>query len=211
MFSNAKYIKATAAASDYSTNDPLPLFRRSFYIENDIKKAKIFVQSPGFAKYYINGKPITEDCFISPISDFRKILWYNEYDVAKYLSKGENTVCVLAANGFLNESFASAWSFSTVEWRDAPQFMLSLWVNDENVLVSDGRWKASLAHSPIRFSHLRSGEYYDAAKADRSYMFSECRMKWYGEGLRYGAGLPVAPFRSQLPLWSSSGPSSICL
>ena len=172
MFSNAKYIKAVPAPTEFSLYDPLPVFRRSFYVEGSIKEAKIFVQSPGFAKYYINGEEITEDLFISPVSDYRQILWYNEYDVSKYLKKGENTVCVIASNGFLNESFASAWPFATVEWRDAPQFMLSLWINGENILVSDGSWKASLDRSPIIFSHLRSGEYYDARKSDSSYMLS---------------------------------------
>ena len=172
MFSNAKYIKARKEVTAFSENDPLPVFRQSFYLEKDIKNAKIFVQSPGFAKYYINGQPITEDLFISPTSDYRKILWYNEYEVSKYLKKGENVVCVIASNGFLNESFESAWPFSSIEWRDAPQFILSLWVNDESVLTSNEEWKFSFEHSPIIFSHLRSGEYYDARKADASYMMS---------------------------------------
>ena len=170
MFSNAKYIKARTEATAYSEYDPLPIFRRSFCIDSDVNEAKIFVQSPGFAKYYINGQPITEDLFISPTSDYRKILWYNEYEVSKYLNKGENTICVIASNGFLNESFESAWPFYSIEWRDAPQFILSLWVNGENTLISDSSWKISFEHSPIIFSHLRSGEYFDARRSDNSYM-----------------------------------------
>ena len=170
MFSSAKYIKARAEATAYSEYDPLPIFRRSFCIDSDVNEAKIFVQSPGFAKYYINGQPITEDLFISPTSDYRKILWYNEYEVSKYLNKGENTICVIASNGFLNESFESAWPFYSIEWRDAPQFILSLWVNGENTLISDSSWKTSFEHSPIIFSHLRSGEYFDARRSDNSYM-----------------------------------------
>ena len=43
----------------FSSYDPLPVFRRGFFSERGVKEAKIYVQSPGFAKYYINGSEIT--------------------------------------------------------------------------------------------------------------------------------------------------------
>ena len=106
-FADAKYIKAQEKPSDFSLFDPAPLFRKEFSADS-AKEAKIFVQSPGFARYFINGTDITEDLFISAISNYQKILWYNEYDVTKLIKPGVNTLCVIAGNGFLNESFESA-------------------------------------------------------------------------------------------------------
>ena len=84
------------------------------------------MQSPGFASYFINGKSVTEDKFISPVSNYSKILWYNSYDVTDLLKEGQHCFAVIAGNGFLNEPFKTPWSYDESPWRDAPQFMLSL-------------------------------------------------------------------------------------
>ena len=170
-FEGAVYIKAQRKPSPYSLYDPLPMFRREILCENEIREAEILIQSPGFARVYINGNDITKDLFISPVSDYRRILWYNRYDVKPFLRKGKNTVAVLLGNGFFNESFDSGWHYQTAEWRDAPQFLLCLRINGKTALVSDGSWRADRTHSPIIYSHLRSGEYYDARKKDDSWLF----------------------------------------
>ena len=169
-FGDARYIKAQKVHSEYTFDDPLPFFRREFEIEGDIENARIFVQSPGFACYYINGKPITEDIFISATSDYKKILWYDEYEVSHLLKKGKNVICAIAGNGFFNETFRTAWDFHEAYWRDAPQILLSLWVNGENLLVSDGKWKVSREYSHIIYSQLRSGEFVDMRKYDESWL-----------------------------------------
>lgn len=158
-FADAKYIKAQEKPSDFSLFDPAPLFRKEFSA-GFAKEAKIFVQSPGFARYFINGTDITEDLFISAISNYQKILWYNEYDVTKLIKPGVNTLCVIAGNGFLNESFESAWHYPRAVWRDAPQFLLHLVIDGKTALVSDKSWKCS-RDSHIIFNHIRSGEYWD--------------------------------------------------
>lgn len=173
MFEKAKYIKARECAADFSLYDPAPLFRKEINIECAIENAQISVQAPGFAVFYINGNPITEDLFISPVSDYRKILWYNTYDVTALLKKGKNTLCAIAGNGFFNESFESAWHFQRVSWRDEPQLLVSLAVDGETVAVSDKSWKCSRERSPIIYNHLRSGEYFDFRKLDDSWLFAD--------------------------------------
>ena len=154
-FGSALYIKAQDTPSDFSLYDPSPLFRREIEIDEEIREATLWVQSPCFAEYYINGNAVTADRFISPVSDYRQILWYNVYDVTHLLRQGTNIFGVVTGNGFFNEPFESAWHFPTAAWRDAPQFMLRLTVNGTERLVSDTSWKCSREHSPIIFSHLR--------------------------------------------------------
>ena len=89
VFTGARFIKAqNSFTPEYTEYDPIPMFRREFVIEEDVKNAEIYVQSPGFAEYRINGQLITEDIFISASSDYKKILWYNRYDVSALLKKG---------------------------------------------------------------------------------------------------------------------------
>ena len=127
VFGKARYIKATAKANDFSLHDPLPFFRREFTVcKKEVSTAQLLIQAPCFCEVYINGNPVTEDKFISPISDFTRILWYNTYDVTALLEDGRNTVGVILGNGFFNESFQSVWKFHLAAWRDAPQFLLNL-------------------------------------------------------------------------------------
>lgn len=170
LFGNAVYIKATEEAPSFSFFDPLPFFRKEIVIEKDFSAAELFVQAPGFAKFHINGKNITDDIFISATSDYEKILWYNTYDVTALLKQGVNALGVIAGNGFFNESFRTGWDFDTALWRDAPQFLLCLRLDGEIVAVSDETWKTSREKSHITFSHLRSGEYADMRKYDPSWL-----------------------------------------
>lgn len=170
VFGNAVYIMAEQAPPPYSLYDPLPLFRKTFLLSEEPQAATVFLQAPSFAEVYLNGSPITSDRFISPISDYRKILWYNTYDVTALLKRGSNTLCVITGNGFFNESFESGWHFPTAAWRGAPQFMLSLWVNGELAAVTDQSWRVSKAKSPITYSHLRSGEAVDMRKWEEAFL-----------------------------------------
>ncbi|MBE6590381.1 MAG: hypothetical protein E7643_09420 [Ruminococcaceae bacterium] len=172
-FGKAKYIKATKTAPGFSRFDPLPFFRREFRVDqSEVCSAELWIQAPGFCEVFINGKPVTEDKFISPISDYTKILWYHVYDVAHLLRDGVNTVGVITGNGFFNESFQSAWKFHLAAWRDAPQFMLALKINGEDALVSDATWRASFEASHIIFSHLRSGEHVDMRRKNDAWMYT---------------------------------------
>lgn len=172
-FGNAKYIKSQQSPADFSLYDPAPLFRKVVEIDEDIKEAQIWVQSPGFAEFYINGKRITGDIFISAISDYNKILWYNTYNVTSLLKRGKNVISVIAGNGFFNESLETPWKYNIAPWRDAPQFILKMTVNGNTVAVSDKSWHTSRDKSPIIFNQLRSGEYVDARKNDTSWMYPE--------------------------------------
>ena len=168
-FFGAKYMKATESAPPFAQYDPLPLFRAAVTLEGAVRDGKIAIYSPGFCVCYINGRPVTEDVFTSPVSDYRKNLWYTEYDVTPLLHAGENVVAVIAGNGFLNESFATCWGFHQASWRDAPKCLLALTVNGECILKSGEGFRTSREHSHIVFSHLRSGERWDMRKFDTAW------------------------------------------
>ena len=173
VFDGARFIKSDKTASDFSLYDPAPLFRKVVEIDEDIKEAQISVQSPGFAEFYINGKRITDDIFVSAISDYNKILWYNTYDVTSLLKKGKNVIAVIAGNGFFNESLDTPWNYNIAPWRDTPQFILKMSVNGNTVAVSDKSWHTSSDKSPIIFNQLRSGEYVDFRKNGTAWMYPE--------------------------------------
>ena len=95
FFEKAQYIKAGRKFDrENSIKEAAPLFRKKFNL-CAFGNAKIYVQGLGIAHFYLNGKRVTEDLFISPVSDYDKILWVNEYDVTSLLKDGENVCAVI--------------------------------------------------------------------------------------------------------------------
>lgn len=166
VFSSANYIRAR---DDFdpalSIHDAAPLFRRTFALDKLPVQARIMVQSPGYAHFYLNGQRITDDLFISPVSRYDRILWYNTYDVTSLVRSGDNVLAVVCGNGFYNEGFSTVWGHDKAPWRDAPKFILSLECDGEMVLISDERWLCC-EDSFITYHQLRSGECVDMRKYD---------------------------------------------
>lgn len=155
-----QFIKADNYPSDNLNYAPSVCFYRKFRV----KKSGIFTVSVcalGIGYFYLNGKPITEDLFIAPVSDYRKRLWKNIYDVTELIKDGENEFFVELGNGFYNEGIETVWGHHKAAWRDAPTFFLSL-INDEcEILSADEQWVATLSQKTF-FNQLRSGEYFDS-------------------------------------------------
>ena len=145
-------------------NAPTVCFRKRFII-NNVKNAKIKVCALGIGYFYINGKLISEDLFTAPVADYRKTLWYNEYDVSELLQEGENELFAEVGNGFYNENFVSGWKHHLAKWRDNPKLCVALYVNDELFLQTDSSWESALSHTTV-YNQIRSGEYYDSRYED---------------------------------------------
>ena len=162
MFENINFIKADILFVKEFNKDKSPcvMFRKKFEV-NNFKTAKVYVCGLGYGYYYINGKKITRDLFTAPVSDYNKTLWYNSYDVTKFLQSGENIFTVICGNGFYNESFKTPLEHYIAEWRDNPKFILRLETDGKTVLVSDNSWKCT-DKTPVIFNHLRSGEHFDS-------------------------------------------------
>ncbi len=164
MFENIAFIKPKEKLSPQFTGENLaPMFRKIFTVSK-VGSARLCVCGLGYGYYYINGKAVTEDKFTAPVSDYKKTLWYNTYDVTDLLKEGENVFAVWCGNGWYNEDMPSSWDFDKAPWRDVPKFILRLDIDGETVLTSDDTWVYTV-DGPVRFNALRSGEFFDARKA----------------------------------------------
>jgi len=162
---SVKFIKAPGKFKrEYDLNEPAPLFRKTFTLDEGFKNAKISLIGLGYGYFYINGRKITEDMFLSPVSEYNKTVWYTEYDVTDLVKSGENVISAMLGNGFFNETFSTCWGTNTALWRDKPKMAVKLTVeyNDKDIIITtDDTWKVT-ENSPVTFNQLRSGEYYDA-------------------------------------------------
>lgn len=160
---NARFIKSPTPfdPADYAQSYA-PIFRRRFFVESQ-GNALLRFCALGYGYCYINGKAVSEDLFCSAVSEYDKLVWYNEYNVSKLIKQGENIIAVILGNGFFNENFPSVWGNSKADWRDNPKFALSLNLNGKDILETDECFLCT-DNSFITYNELRSGETFNAEK-----------------------------------------------
>ncbi len=156
------FICAGNKYSDYPDTVAAPILRKSFTLDFVPEKCIMRVCVTGFCEVYINGKNITKG-FLAPfINNPDHILYYDEYDVSKYLIKGKNAVAVILGNGFANQDIPEK-SFDKASFRAAPKMSLCLTAEGEGqsfCLNSDESFKVNA--SPILYDMYRLGVIYDA-------------------------------------------------
>ncbi|MBQ8895099.1 MAG: family 78 glycoside hydrolase catalytic domain [Clostridia bacterium] len=145
-----------------------PLFRKRFTLKKSIERAEVCFAGLGYGYLYLNGKEVSPDRLIAPVSDYTKTVWYTRYDVTALLQPGENIAAVCCGNGWLNEPFPTSWDYDAAPWRDLPKMALELTVNGETVLESDTGWKCT-PFSATTFNQLRLGEYFDSRLYDENW------------------------------------------
>ncbi len=170
MFEKAKFIKASRNfdVSFKEDSNLCPLFRKSFTIDYQFKKAEISVCALGIGYTYINGKEVTNELFAPPYANYNKRLWYVSYDVTKLLKQGENVISFMVGNGFYNEDMPNDWWSEKAPWRDQPKVIAQLNVNGKCVLSTDDSFKCTL-NSPYVMNRLRTGVIYDARLYDKEW------------------------------------------
>ena len=162
---NAPFIKSAKPFDENGLS--APIFRRKFVIAKP-NSAQIRFCGLGYGYCYINGKKVTEDVLTAPVSEYDKLLWYNEYDVTNLLSDNENIIAVILGNGFFNENFETPWNYNKSQWRDNPKFALELICDGETVLQTDCEFKCKNT-SFVTYNELRSGETFDAGLYDSNW------------------------------------------
>lgn len=157
-----QFIKATNEYCSIATPVAAPIIRKSFELDFMPECAKLAVCVSGFYHLYVNGERITYGELAPYINNPDHILYYEEYEISKYLKKGKNAVALILGNGFANQD-VDGWRFKEAEFRNAPCASIAIEITGEGrsvVINSDESFK--VAKSPILFDMYRYGVVYDA-------------------------------------------------
>ena len=153
-----------SAPFDYSADkEVVRIFRKQFFVSDEIKKAKVYVSAKGLYELYINGSKTGEDYLTPGWTSYNKRLEYQTYDVTNQLKNGENAIGAMIGEG---------WFQGEIGWRGRRNFyggrdglILELHIEYENgkkeIILTDESWK-SYSRGPITFSSIYHGEKYDA-------------------------------------------------
>lgn len=160
MFKNARWIAEDNKITEIT---PAPLLRKTFVANKPIKKATMYACGLGHACYYINGKNITDEVLITPISKYDTRVYYSTFDVTEFISDGKNAVGCVLGNGWYFVTIPR-WDYYKPDWLSHPKLIMKLVLeyNDGTTeeIVTDSSWKA--AKSAVVYNEDRRGEIYDA-------------------------------------------------
>ena len=148
-------------------DDPAPLFRKTFNLDNPPKKATLFITAAGYYKAYINGSALEKNILDPTWTDYSKRIYYNQYDITAQLNQGINCIGVTLGNGFYNPLPLKMWGRINLRERlsvGKPRFILKIIVNHDNgeieEITSNSSWKYS--YGPVVKNSVYLGTHYDA-------------------------------------------------
>jgi len=142
-----------------------PVFRKKFVIEKIPECCQIFITGLGSYFMKINGSRVEEDILQPAYSNYDRTVYYNEYDIRKYIVEGENNIEVTLGNFWYCEQQKTAWEFDEAPWKDTLKLIAEVYADGELLFKSDRTWEC--AKSQIIFNSLRCGERYDATQEVR--------------------------------------------
>ena len=150
---------------------PVDCFRKAFST-GAVQKARLYITACGLYEAKLNGQRVGNFILAPGITDYRKRVQYQTYDVTGLLKKGENALTVQLADGWYRGS-CGAWGLKN-QYGTETKLLAQLEITDETgkmqTIVTDESWNWS-NDGPIRFADNKDGEVVNANDAP-SYRFA---------------------------------------
>ena len=138
--------------------------RKEFKLKNKkVMRATAYIAGMGLYRLYINGHHVQTGDEMTPVpSDFRKTIYYNTYDVTRFM-EAQTAVGIVLGNGrYFAMRQVKPYKNATF---GLPKCRLNIIVEYEDGsserLVTDEKWRVT-ANGPIRANNEYDGEEYDA-------------------------------------------------
>ncbi|MDO5422923.1 MAG: family 78 glycoside hydrolase catalytic domain [Eubacteriales bacterium] len=141
------------------------LYRKTFEVEQKVRKAKLYVCGLGHHEFYINGKRVSDRVLEPGWSDYRKTCFYSAYDVTDLLVPGKNAAGVKLGDGMFNVPGAASEGRYVYYERSYGKCKLNVQLHityedgTSAFVVTDESWKQT--KSPILYCCIYGGELYD--------------------------------------------------
>ena len=159
--------KAKWITGDYKPNkqyrQSVDCFRKCFKATKEIAQARLYASARGLYDVHINGVRIEDFIFAPGMTDYRKRIQYQTYDVTALLRQ-ENTVELRLADGWYRGSSAAYGAVNVYGTQTSVIAQLEITYMDgaREVICTDESWAWS-NDGPIRFADLKDGEVYNAS------------------------------------------------
>ena len=142
---------------------PVDCFRKEFRVRGKITKARLYATARGVYDVTVNGTRLEGFILAPGVTDYRKRIQYQTYDVTALIQKS-NTLELRLGDGWYRGSTA-AYGVTNVYGTQTSvlaQLEISYESGLRETVSTDGSWAWS-NDGPIRFNDLKDGEIYDAS------------------------------------------------
>lgn len=145
-----------------------PIFKKSFTVEKEVKKAEIIICGLGLFELKINGK-LPDDTVLNPAhTQYNRTVLYRLFDISDLLTFGENEITVELGHSFFNET-TNVWNWDKASWRSSPKLIADLNIvfenGDNESVFTDENWEYTL-DGQITKNSIYYGETHDLRKKD---------------------------------------------
>ena len=142
---------------------PVDLFRREIPVDQGLVSARLYITACGLYEARCNGTKAGMFCLAPGLTDYRRRVQYQTYDVTRLLHPGANELTVQLADGWYRGS-VGAWGIRNAygtETKFLAQLELEYGDGSRCVVGSDGAWQWS-NDGPLRFADNKDGEVVEA-------------------------------------------------
>lgn len=159
---------------DYYKDNRNCLIRKKFNVIDEINEAFLYIVGLGYYNVYINGTKVGKAQLNTDWTKYSKCIYYDVYEVGKYLNKGDNVISVELGNGWYNP--APLKLFGKYNLRDVldigePKLIADLKIDtnsDEKIIISsDESWEVS--KGPYLFNNIYLGEKFDSRLVNKTW------------------------------------------
>lgn len=171
---------------DFYDKIPAPLFRKSFSINGDLQKARLYISGLGYYEAYLNGDKVSDHLLDPGWTNYGKTTYYAVYDITMMLNTGTNAIGVMLGNGWYNPlplRLFGRWNLREILTIGQPKVIaqLELTYKDgtKERIITDETWKT--APGPIMKNNIYLGEAYDARNEKEGWTspdYDDSAWKW---------------------------------
>lgn len=137
---------------------PAMKLRRTFALERQVVKARLYITALGAYEARLNGKRVGDALLTPEISQYAKRVLYRAYDVTPMLQLGGNVLGLTVGDGWY-ASWDGAYFWGGAPRRVLGQLELVFSDGSQRVVATGPGWRT--AQAAIRKSEVRLGELYD--------------------------------------------------
>lgn len=157
----AEWITAPLACLDTEAEQN-PLLRRSFHVDRQVIRARMYVTSLGLYEVELNGSRVGRDVLTPGWTSYSTRLQYQTYDITGQLAAGDNAVGAWLGNGWYKGNLA--WDNKKHVFGDRTALLMQIHLTfadgEEQIIRTDQEWAVS--PGPLLMSEIYHGETYDA-------------------------------------------------
>ncbi len=143
---------------------PADCFQKHF-TTGEVKKARLYATACGIYQAAVNGQTVDGFVLAPGVTDYRKRVQYQTYDVTALLLQGDNTLTFQLADGWYRGSVGAHGLCNQygTETKLLAQLELTMADGTVQTICTDGSWQWS-DDGPVRFADNKDGERVDARR-----------------------------------------------